>query len=119
MPDKRGDVFSLADRARRPGWSNGGPPGFGHGAQGASLDAAEEEQLGSVEMCLTPRGGGEGEEAPLGVPQALARLFTAEQSRQALSFEESKSAVGGLHFLAVQSGPEATEPEALWLLRHE
>ena len=49
----------------------------------------------------------------------LASLRQRELVAQARTFEHSKRGAGGLHFLAIQSGPGAEEPDGLWLLREE
>ena len=36
---------------------------------------------------------------------------------EAESLEKQKFAARGLHFLAIQTGPEAEQPEGFWLLR--
>ena len=58
-------------------------------------------------------------EVGLDTQYLLARMRTPIQTSEAETFEDTKRRTKGLHFLSVQSGPEATEPEALWLLRHE
>ena len=47
----------------------------------------------------------------------LARMRTPIQTAEAETFEERKRATGGLHFLSIQSGPEAEQPDGFWLLR--
>jgi hypothetical protein len=47
----------------------------------------------------------------------LARMRTPIQIAEGETFEESKRATRGLHFLSVQSGPEAEQPDGFWLLR--
>ena len=47
----------------------------------------------------------------------LARMRTPTQTLEAETFEESKSRTRGLHFLSVQEGPEADQPDGFWLLR--
>ena len=49
----------------------------------------------------------------------LARVHTEGKVKQAASFESGKLLVAGLHFLAVQSGPDAQEPDGFWLLGHD
>ena len=45
------------------------------------------------------------------------RMRTPTQVLEAETFEESKGRVRGLHFLSVQNGPEAEQPDGCWLLR--
>lgn len=47
----------------------------------------------------------------------LARMRTPIQTTEAETFEETKRRTRGLHFLSVQSGPEAEQPDGFWLLR--
>jgi hypothetical protein len=47
----------------------------------------------------------------------FARVRTPTQVREAETFEEGKRALRGLHFLSVQSGPEAEQPDGFWLLK--
>merc|ERR1719353_290082 len=56
-------------------------------------------------------------EVDLDTQYLLARLRTPTQVMEAETFEKQKYAAAGLHFLAIQSGPEADEPEGFWLLR--
>ena len=44
-------------------------------------------------------------------------MRTPPQTLEAETFEESKTRARGLHFLSVQSGPEAEQPDGFWLLR--
>ena len=44
-------------------------------------------------------------------------MRTPLQTAEAETFEESKADTRGLHFLSVQSGPEAEQPDGFWLLR--
>ena len=46
----------------------------------------------------------------------MARIYDA-QSVDATAFEAAKKLVGGLHFIAVQTRPEADEVAGCWLLR--
>ena len=56
-------------------------------------------------------------EVGLDTQYLLARLRTPIQTAEAESFEESKRTSRGLHFLSVQAGPEAEQPDGFWLLR--
>jgi len=73
----------------------------------ASLDAAE--------LRLHTGSGSPSSKQEL----VLASLRQSELVAQARTFEQSKRSAGGLHFLAIQSGPGAEEPDGLWLLREE
>lgn len=56
-------------------------------------------------------------EVGLDTQYLLARMRTPTQTLEAETFEESKTRARGLHFLSVQSGPEAEQPDGFWLLR--
>ena len=56
-------------------------------------------------------------EVGLDTQYLLARMRTPIQTAEAETFEERKRATGGLHFLSIQSGPEAEQPDGFWLLR--
>ena len=56
-------------------------------------------------------------EVGLDTQYLLARMRTPTQVLEAETFEESKGRVRGLHFLSVQNGPEAEQPDGFWLLR--
>jgi hypothetical protein len=56
-------------------------------------------------------------EVGLDTQYLLARVRTPVQLAEAETFEESKRGIEGLHFLSVQSDPEADEPDGFWLLR--
>lgn len=56
-------------------------------------------------------------EVGLDTQYLLARMRTPTQTLEAETFEESKQRARGLHFLSVQSGPEADQPDGFWLLR--
>ena len=56
-------------------------------------------------------------EVGLDTQYLLARMRTPTQVLEAETFEESKGRVSGLHFLSVQNGPEAEQPDGFWLLR--
>ena len=56
-------------------------------------------------------------EVGLDTQYLLARMRTPTQTLEAETFEESKSRTRGLHFLSVQSDPEADQPDGFWLLR--
>jgi hypothetical protein len=56
-------------------------------------------------------------EVDLDTQYLLARLRTPTQVLEAESLEKQKFAARGLHFLAIQTGPEAEQPEGFWLLR--
>ena len=47
----------------------------------------------------------------------LARIKDPQQKLEAQLFEEGKEATAGLHFLSIQSGPEADAPDGFWLLK--
>ena len=56
-------------------------------------------------------------EVGLDTQYLLARMRTSVQTAEAETFEEQKRATRGLHFLSIQSGPEAEQPDGFWLLR--
>jgi len=56
-------------------------------------------------------------EVGLDTQYLLARMRTPTQTLEAETFEESKTRARGLHFLSVQSDPEAEQPDGFWLLR--
>ena len=56
-------------------------------------------------------------EVGLDTQYLLARMRTPIQVAEAETFEEQKRSTGGLHFLSIQSGPEAEQPDGFWLLR--
>jgi hypothetical protein len=56
-------------------------------------------------------------EVGLDTQYLLARMRTPTQTLEAETFEQSKTRLRGLHFLSVQSGPEAEQPDGFWLLR--
>ena len=47
----------------------------------------------------------------------LARIKDPQQKLEAQLFEEGKETTNGLHFLSIQSGPEADAPDGFWLLK--
>jgi hypothetical protein len=49
--------------------------------------------------------------------QFLAARVTDAQRAEAQAFENGKAAANGIHFLAVQEGPESDEVEGFWLLK--
>ena len=65
-------------------------------------------------MCL--EAGDHADDADAGT-HTLARLHTEVQTAHAALFERNKAAASGLHFLAVQTAPDAPQPESVWLLR--
>lgn len=56
-------------------------------------------------------------EVGLDTQYLLARTRTPIQTVEAETFEASKLGTRGLHFLSVQSGAEAEQPDGFWLLR--
>ena len=44
-------------------------------------------------------------------------MRTPTQTLEAETFEQSKQRSRGVHFLSVQSGPEAEQPDGFWLLK--
>ena len=56
-------------------------------------------------------------EVGLDTQYLLARMRTPTQTLEAETFEATKGQMSGLHFLSVQSGPEAEQPDGFWLLR--
>jgi hypothetical protein len=56
-------------------------------------------------------------EVGLDTQYLLARMRTPTQTLEAETFEQSKQRSRGVHFLSVQSGPEAEQPDGFWLLR--
>ena len=56
-------------------------------------------------------------EVGLDTQYLLARIRNADQQLESKLFEEGKARSAGLHFLSVQSGPDADEPDGFWLLR--
>jgi len=56
-------------------------------------------------------------EVGLDTQYLLARMRTLGQSSEAQQYEESKMRTRGLHFLSVQNGPEADQPDGFWLLK--
>ena len=56
-------------------------------------------------------------EVGLDTQYLLAKMRSPTQTLEAETFEGSKTRARGLHFLSVQSGPEAEQPDGFWLLR--
>jgi len=56
-------------------------------------------------------------EVGLDTQYLLARMRTPTQTLEAETFEGNKGTMSGLHFLSVQSGPDAEQPDGFWLLR--
>ena len=56
-------------------------------------------------------------EVGLDTQYLLARMRTPTQTLEAETLEGNKATMSGLHFLSVQSGPEAEQPDGFWLLR--
>ena len=56
-------------------------------------------------------------EVGLDTQYLLARIKDPQQALEAQLFEEGKESTEGLHFLSIQSGPEADAPDGFWLLK--
>jgi len=56
-------------------------------------------------------------EVGLDTQYLLARIKDPQQKLEAQIFEEGKGPTSGLHFLSIQSGPEADAPDGFWLLK--
>ena len=56
-------------------------------------------------------------EVGLDTQYLLARIKDPQQALEAQLFEEGKETTTGLHFLSIQSGPEADAPDGFWLLK--
>jgi len=56
-------------------------------------------------------------EVGLDTQYLLARVKDPQQALEAQLFEEGKESTDGLHFLSIQSGPEADAPDGFWLLK--
>ena len=56
-------------------------------------------------------------EVGLDTQYLLARMRTGFQVTEAEAFEANKRMTRGLHFLSVQPGPEAEQPDGFWLLK--
>lgn len=56
-------------------------------------------------------------EVGLDTQYLLARIKDPQQKLEAQLFEEGKETTNGLHFLSIQSGPEADAPDGFWLLK--
>lgn len=50
------------------------------------------------------------------MPDALVP-FSLQHRIAAQNFEESKRSLGGFHFVAIQTEPDADEVEGFWLLK--
>ncbi|CAN0574706.1 unnamed protein product, partial [Ectocarpus sp. 12 AP-2014] len=49
--------------------------------------------------------------------QYLVARVQGDQRKEAQGFEEAKRALGGFHFVAVQSNPDADDVAGFWLLK--
>jgi len=56
-------------------------------------------------------------EVGLDTQYLLARMRTPIQTAEAETFEEAKRSTSGLHFLSIQGGADAEQPDGFWLLR--
>jgi len=56
-------------------------------------------------------------EVGLDTQYLLARMRTLGQTSEAQNYEQAKLRTRGLHFISVQSGPEADGPDGFWLLK--